>query len=105
MDGELKGKAALVTGASRGIGRAVAVGLGRAGVRVVVNYHSSGVAAEEVVEEIRRSLMVEVAPPTVTAYTDAQVEALVWALGELPDGTAGKGAGGISDEFRMGSGP
>jgi len=53
MDGELKGKAALVTGASRGIGRAVAVGLGRAGVRVVVNYHSSGVAAEEVVEEIR----------------------------------------------------
>ena len=53
MDGELKGKAALVTGASRGIGRAVAVGLGRAGVRVVVNYHSSGEAAQEVVEEIR----------------------------------------------------
>jgi len=44
----------LVTGASRGIGKAIALGLGRAGSSVIVNYSSSQSAAEEVVEEIKR---------------------------------------------------
>jgi 3-oxoacyl-[acyl-carrier protein] reductase len=43
---------ALVTGASRGIGRAIAIGLAREGVSVVVNYLSRGDAAEEVAREI-----------------------------------------------------
>jgi 3-oxoacyl-[acyl-carrier protein] reductase len=44
---------ALVTGASRGIGRAIAIALGSTGVKVVVNYASSPQAAEEVVEIIK----------------------------------------------------
>lgn len=45
---ELDGKVAVVTGASRGIGRAIALELGEAGATVVVNYRSSAEAAEEV---------------------------------------------------------
>lgn len=49
----LFGKTALVTGASRGIGRASAVALARAGAQVLVHYSSSDDAASDVVEEIR----------------------------------------------------
>ncbi|GHH64862.1 glucose-1-dehydrogenase [Kitasatospora indigofera] len=48
----LRGQKALVTGANSGIGRATAIGLGRAGADVVVNYVFGREAAEEVVEEI-----------------------------------------------------
>jgi L-rhamnose 1-dehydrogenase len=47
----LEGKAVIVTGASRGIGRAVAIGCAREGADVVVNYRSG--PGPEVVEEIR----------------------------------------------------
>lgn len=47
-------KTALVTGASRGIGRAIALRLARDGVRVGVNYHSSERAAVDVAGEIER---------------------------------------------------
>ena len=50
---ELKGKVALVTGASRGIGRAIALELGRAGCAVCVNYLNSRQAAQEVAETLR----------------------------------------------------
>jgi 3-oxoacyl-[acyl-carrier protein] reductase len=43
----LDGQIALVTGASRGIGRAIALRLSRAGAYVVVNYHGNQAAAEE----------------------------------------------------------
>jgi glucose 1-dehydrogenase len=48
----LKGQKALVTGANSGIGKATAIGLGRVGADVVVNYVAGRDAAEEVVREI-----------------------------------------------------
>ena len=46
---------ALVTGASRGLGAAIAAELARGGVRVAVNYFQNGSAAEAVCESIRRA--------------------------------------------------
>src|SRR5213075_3489403 len=59
---KLKGRTALVTGASRGIGRAVALALAEEGADIAVNYVSSETAAKDVAEEItqmgRQALLV-----------------------------------------------
>ena len=51
----LSEQVAIVTGASRGIGRATAIALAATGVKVVVNYAQSSGAAEEVVQEIEKN--------------------------------------------------
>ena len=51
----LKGKIALVTRASRGIGRQIAISMAREGALVIVNYNGSAARAEETVKEITES--------------------------------------------------
>jgi len=53
--GRLEGKTGLVTGASRGIGRAIAVELAREGAKVAINYQSSDAKAQEVANEITKA--------------------------------------------------
>ena len=52
MQIDLTGKKALVTGASRGLGRAIALSLARAGADVVITYEKSVDKAQQVVDEI-----------------------------------------------------
>lgn len=49
----LKGKVAIVTGGSRGIGKGIAIELAKAGASVVINYKSNDEAADETLKEIR----------------------------------------------------
>jgi 3-oxoacyl-[acyl-carrier protein] reductase len=84
--GKLDGRVALVTGASRGIGAAIARALGREGARVAVNYHQSEARANQVVAAIEGSgsralaLRADVADG---AAVGAMVERAVAALGPI----------------------
>jgi 3-oxoacyl-[acyl-carrier protein] reductase len=52
--GRLDGRVAVVTGASRGFGRSIALAFGEAGADVVVNYHASAAAAAEVAAALEK---------------------------------------------------
>jgi glucose 1-dehydrogenase len=71
----LKGQTALVTGANSGIGRAIAIALGKAGANVVVNYVARPEDAEAVAEEIRAA-----GQGAVIAHGDVSDEAQVQAM-------------------------
>ena len=73
-------RVALVTGASRGIGRAIAQALSRDGLHVVVNYQSNQAAAEETLAAIGGAAHGELLPFDVA--DEAAVEAAVKAIGE-----------------------
>lgn len=91
---------ALVTGASRGIGRACAIRLGQAGYRVVVNYNSNEAAANEVVESIKAAGSEAIAVKADVADS-AQVKSLmretINAFGKLD--VLVNNAGIVQDEF------
>ncbi|HKX11496.1 MAG TPA: SDR family NAD(P)-dependent oxidoreductase [Stellaceae bacterium] len=83
---ELKGKVALVTGASRNIGRAIVLDLADAAAAVVVNTRTSREAAEAVVREVEtRGGQAELAIADVTdeAVVRAMVDAAVRRFGRL----------------------
>jgi 3-oxoacyl-[acyl-carrier protein] reductase len=88
-DRELRGRVALVTGGSRGIGAAVARELGDAGAEVVVNYVSSAGAAEAVCKEIRdaggdaRAVAGDISTPEGAAALVDEVEADVGPIAIL----------------------
>lgn len=75
---ELQGRIAVVTGASRGIGRAIALELGRAGATVVVNYLRNRDAAEALVAELGSGRAVQ-----ADVSTQEGVDALVAVAEEM----------------------
>ncbi|MBD2439357.1 3-oxoacyl-[acyl-carrier-protein] reductase [Nostoc sp. FACHB-110] len=77
----LQNKVAIITGASRGIGRAIALELAKYGASVVVNYASSSTAADEVVAEITAAGGQAVALQADVSQVD-QVEKLIHATTE-----------------------
>src|SRR5512142_574748 len=86
MKNELKGTVALVTGASRGIGRAIAVALGKAGADVAVNFLSREAEARSVCSQIetsgRRALPVK-ADVSIASGVSRMVETVQQRLGEV----------------------
>ena len=84
---DFKGKTVLVTGASRGIGRAIAVAFGRGGAKVALNYAGNEAAANEALALVKqagaadaRLYRFDVADPAACA---AAIEAVVADLGGL----------------------
>lgn len=83
---ELLNKISLVSGSSRGIGRAIAMALAEAGSDVVINYHANAAAAEDVVSAIkklgRRALAIK-ADVTDREQVSAMIEKAQEALGVI----------------------
>ncbi|BEU88396.1 3-oxoacyl-[acyl-carrier-protein] reductase [Selenomonas sp. TAMA-11512] len=82
----LDGKSALVTGASRGIGRAIALRLAKEGAKVAVNYAGNETAANEVKAEIEKlggEVILIKANVADGAACEAMVEEVVKAFGQI----------------------
>ncbi len=93
---ELEGRVAIVTGAARGIGRAVALDLGRAGAKVVINYRNSAEAAEALADEIPQARVVK-ADVSVTDDCEKLIEtALDWGSMDILVNNAGINADGLA---------
>jgi enoyl-[acyl-carrier protein] reductase III len=83
---DLTGKVALVTGGSRGIGRACALRLAEAGADIVINYVTSQAAADEVAERIRslgRNVAVVKADVSERDDIDSMIEFVAQTFGRL----------------------
>lgn len=82
----LDDQVALVTGASRGIGRAIALTLANAGAHVAVNYAGNAKAAEEVVTQIqalgRKAILVQ-GDVSKADVVDAMIKQVTEALGPI----------------------
>ncbi len=86
MHYSFEGKNALVTGSSKGIGRAVAIELARGGANVTINCSSSVDAAEEVksqIEKLGRKALIVACDVSDQAAVDAMVDKTVAQFGSL----------------------
>ena len=83
VDIDLAGKVALVTGASRGIGREAALQLAQAGARVGVNYHRSKDEALALVRELGKGAMAIQADVADAAQTESMINAIVARFGRI----------------------
>jgi 3-oxoacyl-[acyl-carrier protein] reductase len=81
---DLTGKSALVTGGSRGIGRAIALALAAHGARVAVNYASNAAAADETVATIGKDNAIALAGDVADPESGSKlVEATIAAFGRI----------------------
>jgi 3-oxoacyl-[acyl-carrier protein] reductase len=83
---DLSGKVALVTGSSRGIGRAVALRLVNCSAKVVINYHHSAAQAQELAQKIRSQggeCLVAQGDVSRAADVERMVEAAHQAFGRI----------------------
>ena len=82
----LAGQKALVTGASKGIGRGIAVALAQAGADVLINYFSDREGAETTAEEVRqigRQALVAAADVAVEQEVQAMFERMIDTFGRI----------------------
>jgi 3-oxoacyl-[acyl-carrier protein] reductase len=82
---DFNGKVAVVTGSSRGIGRATALRLAAGGAKVVFNYQGNKASADEVVEQIRSG-----GGEAIAVQADVRDVAQVQALMEVAKGAFGR---------------
>lgn len=83
---KLFGKVAIVTGASRGIGKAIALELGKEGASVVVNYSKDTAGAEETIEELKAIGVAAISiKADISVYEDAKkiVEKTIEHFGKI----------------------
>ena len=93
--GPLQGKVAVVTGASRGLGKGVALVLAEQGADVVVNYRSQAEEAEEVCRDVR-AMGVRALALQADVGTGAAVDAMFAKIDEFSAVITDKG---IPDEY------
>lgn len=105
---DLKGKTALVTGASRGIGRASALALAERGAQVLVHYGQSAEEAEAVVAEIRKAggradaIGADLSVPEGPHQLAAQVKKIVGDRLDILVANAGVGKAAVIEETTVG---
>ena len=100
---DLQGRAALVTGASRGIGRAIALALAERGAAVAVNFHTRADEADSVVAQIRSAGGRAIAAGADVSIAAQVKEMTARAAGELGPldvlvNNAGIAIGGVREE-------
>ena len=100
---DLRGRAALVTGASRGIGRAIALALAERGAAVAVNFHTRADEADSVVAQIRSAGGRAIAAGADVSIAAQVKEMTARAAGELGPldvlvNNAGIAIGGVREE-------